>query len=180
MFAADIDSLAISESSIGILITVKVLQYDNRLEAFAEGNGRFVRSCGMMTNTYWNGEGAIKTFTHPVNMDWLQKHLNPDARILDYGCGYGRVATMLSKQGYAQYEGQYRTYGVLEVSEGVAVRQHSRQWIASLLGDWKEMATSDIQVVTMNGNKALGGQWLGRRPVDSIDEVHHEGRRELP
>lgn len=49
---------------------------------------------------YWNHEGEAKTFTHPVNMDWLQKHLIPNARILDYGCGYGRVAAMLSQQGY--------------------------------------------------------------------------------
>lgn len=206
---------------------------------------------------YWNHEGATKTFTHPVNMDWLQEYLTPEARILDCGCGYGRVAAMLSQQGYqvigvdsaaamiekalrlhptlsfqqiappnvpfddsffdaavlfavltcipsdddqravvnelhrvvrpggllyisdywlqadqrnrdryTQYEGQYRTYGVFEVSEGVAVRHHSRQWIASLLGDWEQITASDIQVVTMNGNAALGFQWLGRRPLE--------------
>ena len=206
---------------------------------------------------YWNGEGATKTFTHPVKMDWLQEHLKPDARILDYGCGYGRVAATLSQQGYqvigvdsaaamiekarghcpqlsfqqitpprvpfddsffdaavllavltcipadddqravvnelhrvvrpggllyisdywlqadqrnrdryAQYEGQYRTYGVFEVSQGVAVRHHSRQWIASLLGDWEQIVASDIQVVTMNGSEASGFQWLGKRPLE--------------
>lgn len=49
---------------------------------------------------YWNGEGAAKTFTHPVNVDWLREHLQTDARILDYGCGYGRVAAILAEHGY--------------------------------------------------------------------------------
>ena len=63
-------------------------------------------------------------------------------------------------------QGQCRTYGVFEVSEGVAVRHHSHQWIASLLGDWEEIDASDIQVVTMNGNEASGFQWLVRRPLE--------------
>lgn len=49
---------------------------------------------------YWNQDGATKTFTHPVNFDWLRKHLEPKARILDYGCGYGRVTALLCDQGY--------------------------------------------------------------------------------
>ncbi len=38
----------------------------------------------------------------------------------------------------------------------MAVLHRSRQWIASLLGDWEDIAASDIQVVTMNGNEASG------------------------
>lgn len=49
---------------------------------------------------YWNREGAAKTFTHPVNLDWLRKHLEPKTRILDFGCGYGRITALLSEQGY--------------------------------------------------------------------------------
>lgn len=203
---------------------------------------------------YWNHEGATKTFTHPVNMDWLQEHLKPNARILDYGCGYGRVAAMLSQQGYrvigvdsaaAMIEKarglcpqlsfqqitpphvpfddsffdaavlfavltcipadddqravvnelhrvvrpggllyvsdywlqadqrnceryvrdleKYRTYGAFEVSNGVAVRHHSREWIAELLRQWETVAAADIQVTTMNGHEAPGFQWLGRK-----------------
>ncbi|GII79082.1 hypothetical protein Sru01_40640 [Sphaerisporangium rufum] len=39
---------------------------------------------------YWDGVGATKTFTHPLNLDWLAG-ANRNTRILDYGCGYGRV-----------------------------------------------------------------------------------------
>jgi hypothetical protein len=59
---------------------------------------------------------------------------------------------------------RYRTYGVFEVSDGVAVRHHSREWIASLLGAWDSVAVADIQVTTMNGHGAAGFQWLGRKP----------------
>lgn len=206
---------------------------------------------------YWERDGASKTFTHPVNMTWLGRYLRPGARILDYGCGYGRVAAMLQEQGYevvgvdaaaamiekarglfpelsfrqiappgvpfddgsfdaallfavltcipadddqravvdelrrvvrpggllyvsdywlqtdrrnrdryARYVGRCRTYGVFEVSEGVAVRHHSREWIASLVSRWEQVAAADIRVTTMNGNEALGFQWLGRKPLD--------------
>ena len=54
-------------------------------------------------------------------------------------------------------------YGVFEVSGGVTVRHHSRQWIDSLLYQWEPLAASDIQVTTMNGHEAAGFQWLGRK-----------------
>jgi SAM-dependent methyltransferase len=203
--------------------------------------------------SYWTREGTTKTFSHPVNLGWLREHFNPDARILDYGCGYGRVAALLYEEGYrevvgvdaaggmvekarrlhphlsfqrttppnvpfpdgffdavmlfavltcipadddqravidelqrvtrpggllyisdlwlqtderncqryAQFE-KTLPYGVFEVSEGVAVRHHSRQWIASLLCQWETIASCDIQVTTMNGHEAAGFQWLGR------------------
>ena len=38
---------------------------------------------------YWNGEGASKSFAHPLRLDWLAE-LPKYFRILDYGCGYGR------------------------------------------------------------------------------------------
>ena len=203
--------------------------------------------------SYWNREGTTKTFSHPVNMDWLREHLKPDARILDYGCGYGRVAGLLHEQGYRELVGvdassgmiekarglhpqlafqqitppdvpfpdgffdavvlfavltcipadgdqravidevhrltrhggllyisdlwlqsdernrrRYAQFenrlpcGVFEVAEGVAVRHHSRQWIASLLHEWETIATADIRVTTMNGHEAAGFQWVGR------------------
>lgn len=204
--------------------------------------------------SYWNKEGATKTFTHPVNLDLLREHLASNARILDYGCGYGRVTDLLCEQGYtaigvdlaaamvekaqmlhphlsfqkitpphvpfsdgaldaavlfavltciAEDDGQravvnelhrvvrpggllyvsdywiqmddssrkryeqgmekYRTYGVFELSDGVAVRHHSREWIAELLQQWETVAMKDIEVTTMNGHKRLGFQWLGRK-----------------
>ena len=53
---------------------------------------------------YWDGIGARKTFTHPVNFDWLAG-VGPDARVLDYGCGYGRLTAELSEHGFRDVSG---------------------------------------------------------------------------
>jgi SAM-dependent methyltransferase len=49
---------------------------------------------------YWNDIGPTKTFAHPVNFELLARHLRPASRILDYGCGYGRVLGELRAAGY--------------------------------------------------------------------------------
>ncbi|MGR6973560.1 class I SAM-dependent methyltransferase [Streptomyces cynarae] len=53
---------------------------------------------------YWDSVGATKTFTHPVNLDWLEG-VNRNARVLDYGCGYGRVMAELSEHGFRDVSG---------------------------------------------------------------------------
>jgi SAM-dependent methyltransferase len=53
---------------------------------------------------YWDSVGATKTFTHPVNRDWLAG-VSSTARILDYGCGYGRVMAELSEHGFSDVSG---------------------------------------------------------------------------
>ncbi|MFF4118498.1 class I SAM-dependent methyltransferase [Streptomyces sp. NPDC001714] len=53
---------------------------------------------------YWDSIGATKTFTHPVNLTWLTG-VGRTARILDYGCGYGRVTAELSEHGFSDVSG---------------------------------------------------------------------------
>ncbi|WP_426367845.1 class I SAM-dependent methyltransferase [Streptomyces sp. E-08] len=53
---------------------------------------------------YWDSVGATKTFTHPVNLSWLAG-VSPDARVLDYGCGYGRVMAELGEHGFRDVSG---------------------------------------------------------------------------
>jgi SAM-dependent methyltransferase len=53
---------------------------------------------------YWDSVGATKTFTHPVNLTWLAG-VSRDARILDYGCGYGRVMAELNGRGFTDVSG---------------------------------------------------------------------------
>ncbi|MFE5138517.1 class I SAM-dependent methyltransferase [Streptomyces fagopyri] len=53
---------------------------------------------------YWDGVGATKTFTHPVNLSWLAG-VSANARVLDYGCGYGRVMAELSERGFSDVSG---------------------------------------------------------------------------
>lgn len=53
---------------------------------------------------YWDSVGVTKTFGHPVEWDWLDG-LDRSARILDYGCGYGRVTGLLHERGFTAAEG---------------------------------------------------------------------------
>lgn len=53
---------------------------------------------------YWNSVGATKTFTHPIDLDWLTT-VRHDARVLDYGCGYGRVMSVLAEHGFTDVSG---------------------------------------------------------------------------
>jgi len=54
---------------------------------------------------YWNKAAAAKTFTHPVPLSCLREWLPPRARILDYGCGYGRICSELMDAGFDQVTG---------------------------------------------------------------------------
>ncbi|MEV7392259.1 class I SAM-dependent methyltransferase [Streptomyces sp. NPDC091215] len=53
---------------------------------------------------YWDTVGATKTFTHPLHVTWLTE-VSRTARILDYGCGYGRVMAELSEHGFSDVSG---------------------------------------------------------------------------
>lgn len=55
---------------------------------------------------YWDRVAAEKHFSHPLRVDWLPQCLqNPWARVLDYGCGYGRTLAELSAAGFANIFG---------------------------------------------------------------------------
>src|SRR5215469_8874657 len=46
-----------------------------------------------------------KLFSHPLRLEWLLQHLSSQARILDHGCGYGRLIDQLSGAGYRNVVG---------------------------------------------------------------------------
>ena len=49
---------------------------------------------------YWDRVAIEKTFTHPLDTALVGSFLSADSRILDYGCGYGRLAGQLRDAGY--------------------------------------------------------------------------------
>jgi ubiquinone/menaquinone biosynthesis C-methylase UbiE len=54
---------------------------------------------------YWNAVGPTKPCAHPVNIAQLRRWVAPGSRILDYGCGYGRVLGILNDNGYTNLIG---------------------------------------------------------------------------
>jgi SAM-dependent methyltransferase len=54
---------------------------------------------------YWNKVAGSKTFTHPIDMDILTGFFQKDFTILDYGCGYGRLAEELYTNGFVHITG---------------------------------------------------------------------------
>ena len=49
---------------------------------------------------YWNTAGTRKSFAHPPNLRRVRQWVSDEGRILDYGCGYGRVLGELFNEGY--------------------------------------------------------------------------------
>ena len=54
---------------------------------------------------YWDVAVASKSFTHPIPLSLFREWLPPAARILDYGCGYGRTRFELVEAGYPNVTG---------------------------------------------------------------------------
>jgi SAM-dependent methyltransferase len=54
---------------------------------------------------YWNDVAWKKEFTHAVDLSLLRELLPLDSRILDFGCGYGRVSQELVQAGYRDVTG---------------------------------------------------------------------------
>lgn len=49
---------------------------------------------------YWNSVADKKNFTTPFDLEEFSKHVNKTSRILDVGCGYGRILNELYKNNY--------------------------------------------------------------------------------
>jgi SAM-dependent methyltransferase len=54
---------------------------------------------------YWDRAANEKRFSHPLKLNWLGRYSTEQARILDYGCGYGRTLSELSQAGFQNLVG---------------------------------------------------------------------------
>jgi SAM-dependent methyltransferase len=64
---------------------------------------------------------------------------------------------------YIEGEKKHGIYGVFDLSEGVTVRHHDRNWIETLTKDFEVLRLEEITVHTMNGHPAAAFQWFGRK-----------------
>jgi len=203
--------------------------------------------------TYWNQVASQKAFGHPI--DWGQlKDLIPRAvKVLDYGCGHGRLCGELWNNGfknvigvdsstrmieiarhtyptldfriienstfpfddeafdvvllftvltstpaneeqmaivaeservlrqggilyvsdmplqndkrnrdrYEKFSSKYGINGIFKLPDGGVMRHHEMTWIHSLLKQFQQLSLREIDVTTMNGNKAKAFQYIG-------------------
>ena len=54
---------------------------------------------------YWNRVAQAKTFTLPLNLALFSKYIVPSDRVVDFGCGYGRLVQYLADQNYTNVSG---------------------------------------------------------------------------
>lgn len=59
----------------------------------------------MMALQYWNNIGSKKIFEDPLYVEKLAPCLSPTAKIIEYGCGYGRMLRILKSAGYHNLTG---------------------------------------------------------------------------
>lgn len=81
--------------------------------------------------SYWDRVACQKRFSHPLRLDWLEKYSTRQARILDYGCGYGRTLADLSAAGFTNlvgidFSGRMLARARIGVPSGSLIRNDGR------------------------------------------------------
>ena len=66
---------------------------------------------------YWDKVAEYKRFTTPIPMELLKKHLRPDSRILDFGCGQGRILQQLKSEGFLNLSGVDISRNMIEIAK---------------------------------------------------------------
>ena len=54
---------------------------------------------------YWDRVAFEKSFSHPIESEWLERWADPHARVIDFGCGYGRLVAELTALGWRNVVG---------------------------------------------------------------------------
>ena len=54
---------------------------------------------------YWDNVADQKNFTHTLDTTFLNRYFNKNDKILDYGCGYGRIVNQLINRGFFNIKG---------------------------------------------------------------------------
>lgn len=59
----------------------------------------------LTTQEYWNTIGVKKEFEDPLYLDKLSPFITKESKIIEYGCGYGRLLQILNENGYHNLTG---------------------------------------------------------------------------
>ena len=59
----------------------------------------------MEAQVFWNEVGSKKNFEDPLFFEKLKPFVSKSSKIIEYGCGYGRLLKILKDQGYENLSG---------------------------------------------------------------------------
>ncbi len=59
----------------------------------------------MEAQIFWNEIGSQKNFDDPIYLEKLMPLISPGSKIVEYGCGYGRLMQILKEKGYQDISG---------------------------------------------------------------------------
>lgn len=62
---------------------------------------------------YWSRVAGEKDFRHPLNVELLERHVPRDVRVLDLGCGDGRLGAALDAKGWRRIVGVDTAAGMI-------------------------------------------------------------------
>jgi len=87
---------------------------------------------------YWDRVAEQKRFSHPLRVDWLRCYIDSAARILDYGCGYGRTLRELSQAGHENIIGVDFSHAILvRCRRELADVRGPQRWLRAALRKWR-------------------------------------------
>ena len=107
-----------------------------------------------MNSTYWDNEGATKTFTHELFQEWI-KDIPLDTNVLDFGCGYGRITKQLYELGFKNivgYDPSSKMISRAIVENSGPQYTTEIEDISKLFSEWREIYSRNIAGKTLNGN----------------------------
>src|SRR5579871_4253842 len=94
-------------------VSTRVMRFALRAESCQYRPARDAGMQRMGAADYWDRLADEKTFTHPLNAGWLRAEVRPQDRILDFGCGYGRLVGELAGLGYLNAVGVDRSAAMI-------------------------------------------------------------------
>jgi SAM-dependent methyltransferase len=65
---------------------------------------------------------------------------------------------------YAKFGEQFGNYGVFLTDDGAVVRHHTSEWLDALFAGFQRETQANVELMTMNGHRSTGFQFLARKP----------------
>ncbi|MGE3954894.1 MAG: class I SAM-dependent methyltransferase [Parachlamydiales bacterium] len=123
----------------------------------------------MQSKEYWETLGSGKTFEDPLYLEKFQDRLMPHSRIVDYGCGYGRLLDFLYSKGYHNLTGYDLSSAMIR--RGMATYPHLNLKVIEQSGQLPEPDDSADLVVLSTVLDSIVSKQGQQEVIDEIKRV---------